>query len=223
MATMVATVVVVGCASVPQGPVDIKPATLSGNSTRIGVAMTAVPKVDTSFPGAGCLLCLAAASMMNNSLTDHIRTLPPEGLDTLKQEIAQAITKKGATAVVIAEQINVDDLPRSSGSAPNTAPRDHSSFKQKYQIDKLLVINVSYVGVERAYSAYVPTTDPKGALRGTGYLLDLSSNTYEWYLPVAVIKGAEGNWDEPPKFPGVTNAYFQALEQGKETFLTPFK
>jgi len=35
-------------------------------------------------------------------------------------------------------------------------------------------------------------------------------------------EGADGAWDEPPNFPGLTNAYFQALELGMEDFLRPF-
>ena len=185
--------------------------------------MTAMPKVDTHIMGAGCLLCYAAAAMMNSSLTAHITTLPPEGLSQLKQEVFDAIAKKGATPVLIAEAIKIEDLPKFSGQQPNVALQDYSSFRQKYQIDKLLVINVTEVGAERSYSGYIPTSDPKGVLRGVGYMVDLTKNAYEWYLPVDVLKSAAGNWDEPPKFPGVTNAYFQALETGKDAFLAPFK
>jgi hypothetical protein len=58
-------------------------------------------------------------------------------------------------------------------------------------------------------------------LQGVGYIVNLKNNTYEWYLPVLVTKAADQNWDEPPKFPGLTNAYFQALEIGKDSFLRP--
>jgi len=36
------------------------------------------------------------------------------------------------------------------------------------------------------------------------------------------VKSAEARWDEPPKHPGLTKAYFQALEVGKETLTKPF-
>jgi hypothetical protein len=38
-----------------------------------------------------------------------------------------------------------------------------------------------------------------------------------------VQKATDGDWDEPPKFPGLTNAYFQAVEQFKDGAKKPFK
>ena len=37
-----------------------------------------------------------------------------------------------------------------------------------------------------------------------------------------VARGTEGTWDEPPKFPGLTNAYYQALETAMDTVKKPF-
>ena len=45
---------------------------------------------------------------------------------------------------------------------------------------------------------------------------DLSTNTYTLYQKIDIYKNAEGEWKEPPSFPGITNAYYQALEQVKD-------
>ena len=37
------------------------------------------------------------------------------------------------------------------------------------------------------------------------------------------MRNADGAWDEPAKFPGLTNAYFQVVELGKDEVLRPFK
>jgi len=105
---------------------------------------------------------------------------------------------------------------------PNIAKKDFSALQKKYKVDRLLVIEIASLGFVRTYSAYIPTSDPKGVLQGSGYIVNLNSNTYEWYLPVNISKSADKNWDEPPKFPGLTNAYFQVLELGKDAFLQPF-
>ena len=102
------------------------------------------------------------------------------------------------------------------------AKKDFTSLAQKYGIDKLVIIHIATLGFERKYAGYLPTSDPKGILRGTGYMVNLKSNTYEWYQPVEVIKSADKTWDEAPKYPGLTNAYFQVLELGKDSFLKPF-
>ena len=41
-------------------------------------------------------------------------------------------------------------------------------------------------------------------------------------IEVAIARSSEGPWDEPPKFPGLSNAYFQTVELGRDTFLQPF-
>lgn len=211
-----------GCVSPPQVPIELAPNSLTGTTGRVGIVMTALPKVDTEFPGAGCLLCYATASAANSSLTSHAQTLPYEDLPKLKNEMADVLRKKGTNVVVIAEDLNVEALSDADNKGPNIAAKNFGPLKQKYYVDKLLVINITSLGFVRTYSAYIPTSDPKAVVQGKGYLVNLSNNTYEWYLPVNVTKSADKNWDEPPKYPGLTNAYFQVLELGKDNFLLPF-
>jgi hypothetical protein len=211
-----------GCAGVPQQAVPMNPEVALPKAGRVGVAMTPLPKVDTHFPGAGCLLCMAAASVANSSLTTHTQKLPYEDLPGLKEQVAALLRKRGAEVTVIAEPIMLDALPGAKTEGPNLARKDHTALRDKYNVDKLVVLNVATLGMWRTYSAYIPTSDPKGAFIGLGYMVNLRTNAYEWYEPVGIYLAASGNWDEPPGFPGLTNAYYQALEQGKDRFLKPF-
>jgi hypothetical protein len=211
----------VGCATAPQAPVQLSPQSLSTKDAKIGVAMTAVPKVDTHLPGASCLLCIAFASAANSALTSHAQTLPQEGLPKLKDDLAESLRKKGLDVFVVPEELVVRNLPDFNSKEPNFSRKDFSALRDKYKVDKLLVVDLSLLGFERTYSAYIPTSDPKAVLRGTGYLVDLKTHALEWYAPVDVVRSADGKWDEPPKFPGLTNAYFQVVELGKDSFLKP--
>ena len=215
-------VLVSGCAVQPQAPVALDGATWS-SKPRVGVAMSPIPVVDTQFPGAGCLLCLAAASIANSSLTTHTKTLPVEDLPTLKQEVAKRIKAKGGEAVVIDEPLEVSKLQGWKGEGPNVAKQDFSGFRERYGIEKLVVLEVNTIGVVRPYASYIATSDPKATVRGRGYMVDLRTNSYAWYQPVLISRASDKEWDEPPKFPGLTNAYFQALEMGKDAFLKPFE
>lgn len=219
----VVAIVLGGCAAVPQVPVALDQHALGAESGRMGVAMAPIPRVDTAFPGAGCLLCMATASVANASLTTHARTLPLEDLPNLKNDIADLLRKKGNDVTVIEEEVDLKKLSNLSSKGPNIAKKDFSPLQQKYHIDKLLVIEITSIGFVRDYSAYIPTSDPRSVLEGAGYIVNLKDHVYEWYVPVKIIKNAEQNWDEPPKFPGLTNAYFQSLETGKDSFLAPFK
>ena len=94
---------------------------------------------------------------------------------------------------------------------------------KKYGVDKLLLIDVGALGFERTYSAYVPTSDAKAVLRGSASLIDLKTHALEWYQPLSIVKASDGPWDEPPKFPGLSNAYFQVIELTKDEVLKPLK
>lgn len=214
--------VLAGCATAPQTPVSLKPEVLTAKTTKVGVAMTALPKVDTQFPGASCLLCLAAASLTNQSLTAHVQTLKHEDLAQLKTDLAKVMRDKGMDATVIDEPLDVAKLPSFTSKEPNFARQDFTSLKAKYGVDKLVVIQITALGAWRNYSAYIPTEDPKAVFMGTGYMVNLADNALDWYMPINLRKSADQKWDEPPKFPGLTNAYYQVLELGKDAVTKPF-
>jgi hypothetical protein len=216
-----ALVLLAGCATPPQNDMLLRNETLTPASGRIGVAMTPLPSVDTAFPGAGCLLCYAAASATNSGLTSHAHTLPRDDLQPLKAEVAALLRKKGMNVQVVDEDLKLETLSAFASSGPNIAKKDFTPLQRKYQLDKLLVVQIGTLGFTRSYSAYIPTSDPKAVLQGVAYIVDLKSNAYEWYQKFDVQKSAEGKWDEPPKYPGLTNAYFQAIELGKDRVLQP--
>ncbi len=160
--------------------------------------------------------------MANSKLTTYSHSLPEEDLPKLKGDVVELLRKKGVDAIAINEDINVAKLPDAKTKGNDIAKKDFSSFRSKYHIEHLIVIDIHEVGFERPYAAYIPTSDPKGVVAGLGYEISLNNNTYEWYSPVNIQISADGQWDEPPKFPGLTNAYFQALETSKDNLLKPF-
>lgn len=215
-----AIVLLSGCAAPPQLPLPITAQAFAPAANKYGVAMTAIPAADTYFPGANCLLCIAAASVANSSLTTHTRTLTTTDLSNLNQQAADALRKKGAQVTLI-DNLDLKTLPDNSKAAPNFARKDFTGLKAKYKVDKLLVIAVDMTGFERTYAAYIPAGDPKAKVAGASYIVNLNDNSLEWYKPIQVVKAAHGAWDEPPKFPGLTNAYFQAIELTRDEVLTP--
>jgi hypothetical protein len=182
-----------------------------------------LPKVDTAFPGAGCLLCYAAASMANSSLTTHTQTLTADELAAVTNDLATLLRKKGMEVSALDAKTSFKELPDTAGTPLNFSKKDFSSFQKKYNIDKLLVISIDAVGIERTYSSYFPTGAPQGVVRGVGYLVNLKDNSLEWYLPITQARSATGEWDEAPKFAGLTNAYYQAIEGARDDILKPFK
>jgi hypothetical protein len=215
-----------GCATAPPKPVELAPDFFAtkAKAGKIGVALSEIPKPDTQFPGAGCLLCIAVASGAHTKLTDHVRTLSTDELKALSTQVAEALRKRGMDVVVIDQPVKMPDLPdfKPTGSAELTySPKDFSALKSRHGVERLLMVNIGYVGVWRSYSAYIPTDTPRAVVGGHGYLIDLSSHRLEWSAPIAISRAAEGAWDEPPKFPGLSNAYYQALEDTVQAVLRP--
>ncbi|HEX6550315.1 MAG TPA: hypothetical protein VF117_06550, partial [Gammaproteobacteria bacterium] len=167
-----------GCAVAPHAPVALGSNALVSEKGTVGVAMTALPKADTSFPGAGCLLCMAAASAANSSLTAYTRTLPEDDISNIKQSVVELLRSEGIHAIVLPENINIDKLNKFPTEGPNLAKKDFRPFKKKYSIDKLLVINITELGFLRTYQAYIPSSDPKAYMEGAGFLVNLDNNAY---------------------------------------------
>jgi hypothetical protein len=220
-ALLAAAFLTTGCAS-RQALVPLSDSAFDAPAARVGIAMTGIPKPDTFFPGADCLLCYATASLANKSLTNYTQTLSADDLGKIKQDMAKALTKKGMEAKVIDQPIALESLPDAKQSGTNIAKKDFTSYRSIHNIDKLVVIQMISVGYTRTYASYFPTSEPKASTNGLGYMVDLKSNVYDWYLPVTVTKASDGPWDEPAKFPGLTNAYYQALEATGDDFLKPF-
>ena len=207
-----------GCATL-QPQLALTPDALNTPSSKIGVIMDDLPKTNTWFPGANCLLCLAVASAANSKLTDYTRTLPQENLPKIKEQVADVLRKKGASVTVIDEKGS--SLPKNKKKGPNIALRDHTSLKAKHNVDKMIVISLSSIGISRPYASYFPTGAPQATVIGLAYLINLDNNTYEWYMPIQITQTADGQWDEPPSFPGLTNAYYQVLELTTDAIIKP--
>ncbi|QKX16719.1 hypothetical protein [Microbulbifer sp. YPW1] len=209
-----------GCAGAPQMPVTPDAVFWEQPSKRIGVVVSEVPSPDVYLPGASCLLCLAAAEMANSSLSKHTETLSTDDAKTLKADLEKLLQAKDVEVVEVTEPLVVNKLPKFKSEVPNTAKRDFTAFKNRYNISHLLVMDINAVGMQRPYSSYIPTSDPKGYFNALGFLVDLSDNTYKWYKPVVVTKAVTEEWDEAPTFPALTNAYYQAIAEGKEIIIS---
>lgn len=214
-----------GCATPPQRPIDLNPNYFSSEKSKVGkvgVVMADLPKPDTSFPGAGCLLCLAVANGAHSVLNREVQTFSTAELKPLPSDVVALLQKQGLDAILIDEPLKIEDLPDFGASDPqNKSRKNFASLKAKYNLDRLLVLHFTALGVSRSYSSYVPTDIPKAIAVGNASMIELGSHSLEWYLPVSVSRAAEGNWDEPPKFPGLANAYYQVLETGMDVMKKP--
>jgi hypothetical protein len=209
-----------GCAVTPQAPIGLAKDYWAQPERKVGVLIGDVPKPDVYLPGASCLLCVMFAEGANSALSKHVESLTSEDVPELNKKMVEALKAKGIDAILIEEKVNFEKLPKFSSKLPNAAKKDFSKFATKYNINQLVVIDITMLGMHRSYSAYVATSDPKAVFAGAAYVVDLPTNTYSAYKPIEIYRSVSDTWDEPPSFPALTNAYYQALEMGKEAALT---
>ena len=103
-----------GCAGPVQQPVNLAADYFSSNKAktgRIGVVMSELPKPDTQFPGAGCLLCLAVANGAHSAMSKEVQAFSTDELKPLPAALVDALKKQGLDAVLISEPLKVADLP----------------------------------------------------------------------------------------------------------------
>jgi hypothetical protein len=205
----------------PQGPIPLTRQTFDPAAGSIAVAIPGISKPAVDVSSAGCLLCLAAASMANSALSKHADKLTYEDLSKLRGEIVAVLRKKGLNANPSDHVVDVGGLPAWKSDAPLAARQDFTAFRAKVQADKLVVVDITSLGFVRQYSAYFPVGAPQATLKGSVFMVDLKTNRYDFYLPVSFTRSADGAWDEPPAFPGLTNAYYQVIELGRDAILKP--
>lgn len=159
-----------GCATPIQQRIDLADnyfVSSKAKEGKVGVVMVELPKPDTAFPGANCLLCLGVANGMHSSLSKEVQTFSTAELKPLPHDVVALLKKRGLDAVLIDEPLKIDALPDLNASdSVNKSRKNFTSLKAKYNIDRLVVIHFTALGVWRSYSAYVPTDPPKAVVVG---------------------------------------------------------
>lgn len=212
-----------GACATPQAPILFNHAQGFQPQDELLVSMATIPAHDTSFPGADCLLCLATASMVNQTLTAHVKTLSAEDLGALKPLLAEAMRKKGFHVKVDQGVLDLSKLPKPKDTVKDGAKEDFTALATRENVRGVLVIQFVEVGVSRPYQSYIPVGSPYVKIKAIGRLVDRSSNQLKWYQEFEISRQVSGVWDEPPNYPNLTNAHYEAIELAKEAILQAVK
>jgi hypothetical protein len=212
-----------GACATPQAPILFNHSQGFQPPDELLVSMATIPAPDTSFPGADCLLCLAAASMGNQTLTAHVKTLSAEDLGALKPLLADAMRKKGFRVKLDQGMLDLSKLPKPKEGVKDGAKEDFTTIATREDVRGVLVIQFREVGVNRPYQSYIPVGSPYVKIKAIGRLIDRSSNQLKWYQEFEISRQISGAWDQPPNYPNLTNAHYEAIELAKEAILQAVK
>lgn len=216
---------VIGCAPAPIKPVPLEAQFYEQKTHKVGVYLDTLPNVNTFFPGAGCLLCLAAAEVANSDVTEHVKTFSVEDIKSIAADVEMALKSKDLKPIVVTSPINWDKLEdfKAPDELKQYARKDLRSLKQSLGVDKMVLIDINQVGVIRSYSSYIPTSDPMGYLYGEVAIVDLTDNSYNMYQSVNIKTAVVGEWDEPKNFPGITTAFYESINTLKQKVMSLLK
>ena len=210
----------VGCATIPpQEPVVFSKNLATADNT-IAISIAEVPEVQISYPGADCLLCLGVAAMANSGLSGEVKNLNSDDLLPLGEQLVAKLKESGHPVKVLDKALSLRKLKKYDAVEPNQARKDYRPLKDELQASHLLVLELDYVGVKRDYASYVPTSEPYAIVAGLAYLINLTTNIYDWYLPIVQRHSPGQDWKQPPSYPGVINSYYQAVETTKDEILS---
>ncbi|MCU4675283.1 hypothetical protein N7931_06510 [Catenovulum sp. 2E275] len=218
---LVFTLILASCGSTPQPVVELNTNLLAKDELKLGfVYVSPSDKATTHIYGAGCLLCYGVASALTSKLDTHLEsTITTEELDNIKGLVLSSYQKRSNNISMVELSQPINKLKKFKGEL-GYAKKDFRPLKESLGIDVLVVLEIHQYGAFRSFSNYIPNGDPQGYLSGLLYAIDLNTNAYLQYLSIDEKIQPSGEWDEPPTFPNVTMAYYQAIENTKHKIKT---
>lgn len=211
-----------GCAT-PQPPVPMDQAFWIEKQERIGVAYTQIPAPTVLLTGQQGLLDYAVNSGMASGLRAKVETWDASSLREIPQQVSTILQDKGYTVVKLDEPLNLETMKKASSEKTGFTAKDFQPLKAQKQIDKLVLFSFASVGTTRSYYSVAPTSVPVAQVVVTTYVIDLDDNRMLYYQPKVFSRAADGEWDEAPEFPNLTNAFYQALDSTQQELLDVFR
>ncbi len=211
-----------GCASKAQQPLELDNALWNERDEVIGVAYVEPPKPYVSMIGNQGLLDIAFNNSMAAGLKRKVDTWDVTSFREVPKQIAEELSSRGYDARAIEQPLQPAQLPRHKAGL-GYASQDYRALKQQHQVDKLILVSLSHAGTVRSYYSMVPTSDPVTQIAGLAQVIDLDDNRLLHYKPIALTRAADGEWDEGPEFPNLTNAFYQLLDNTEQQMISPFR
>jgi len=215
-----------GCVAM-QPKIDVDPKFWTDKQQVIGIAIAKLPTPMSAKSGNQGLLDVLINNANASDLDKHLATLDLGSVNELTDRMVAYLNEKNIKSVKIEEQLDLEKLPQlteeQTANSNQHASRDFKVLKEQYQVDKLLLISVVRVGTMRSYYGFIPTSAPVGSSVVSGQIINLSNNQLEWsQVATQNVPNAEGDWDVPPNFPGLTKAVLSAYEQSQQMLLNQF-
>ncbi len=210
--------------------IALKPSFWDNKEQKIGIAFIKYPEAGAHRQGSEGLLDMAINASLASEMSAYLKSIDVEAYEEVAQSFKEKFASKGIEVQIFKGKLDLEtleDTPRSSGRSlsSTTFKKDLSFMKQKFKIDKVLLLGVDAYGTLRNYYGFIPLGAPKALFKVSGQLVDLESNNKEWfdfqdqeYATAPVM----GEWNQPPTYPNLTNALIVAMNNAKEYIIRAF-
>ena len=212
----------VGCAAT-QPIVPMSQQFYAQPASTVGIVFVEQKQAELFTWGDTSLLDMAIIATATAQLQAHIKTLDMSDFSDIKGQVAKILESKGFSVSMLGELPPLEKFADFSDPDKNDTEyynkKDLRSLRERLSIDFLLRIQTFRVGVARTYNGFIPTSPPSASFGAEGQLTDLRNNRLLWHQGFINTKPADGDWDEPPNYPGLTNSYFIVLEETRKELL----
>lgn len=218
------SVILVGC-SATRIQVD-KEFWTKNKSDKIGIVITQRPKAGAYKVGSQGLLDMAINKAMSSTLEKFLNTFNINDFNAIKDTFKTKLNAAGFTNVKFLESdLNYDSLSDVKHAPKNISTKDFKAFKDKYDLDYLIVISLSKYGTIRSYYGFIPLGAPSAYFQTNGMMVNLSSNEYAWYREMkedeSIVK-VDGDWDQEPDYPNLSKAIKSAIISSRKLLSDDF-
>jgi len=215
----------VGCASTNVRQ-DLDASFWENKDEPIAVSIASLPKPGHFGTGSQGLLDIAINQGNAQPIIDHMQTISLEDYNKAVPEISAALKAQGFNAVEITENVDVDSLPEFD--EPNDAgdkvysDHDFSTLREKYKVNRMILVRVTRVGTQRNYYGFIPTGAPSAITWATCELIDLNTNELLWRKPFNQQMAVDEPWDQPTSYPNITRALEKAMLMSRKSLPEAF-
>ncbi len=168
--------------------------------------------------GSQGLLDVVVNKMTEGSLTSKIvnTKLDPVVDSLYLKKYGPSFTKSGFQANLVQlplDKKNLRDVPKKS---EKEFWLDLKEFKQKYQVDYVLFLDIQEFGVKQNFFGFIATEAPKARTQVDVYLVDTKDNGIVGEYHAIKELEAKGKWDNPPEYPEMMKAVYDSLQSSLE-------
>jgi len=221
---VVASVILIsGCVTAPQVPVSLSDTYWEKTGKKLGLIIGPIEKPGLYMEGDVRLLDYAINAGAMSSVTSHFESLDTSDYEKINKEVRDIFTARGMLVVNFPKEEKINDLP--DFTDPNEkdtvyfSRKDYMGYKEKYGVENVLSITPVRIGVARPYHGFIPTGNPRAVFELKVEMVDLATNGLLWYSNIDTANHSTGNWDEPPAYPGLTNAFYASMATAKQTII----